>query len=163
MTAPVHAEIVVELELPALPARVFEAYADPAQRRRWVRMPGRRDSVEQTFDLRVGATEASRSSFDIDGRVEHLDLRTTHLDIVDGERIVSSVVFRLDGVVVWVSLLTVLLVAEGPGTRLVRTEQLTVLRPTDDGSRDVAHQRGGARLQLNGLLALIRDDAGTAT
>jgi uncharacterized protein YndB with AHSA1/START domain len=153
---------VVGIDLPASPERVFRAHADPDERRRWVRMPGRRDTVEQTFDLRVGATETSRSAFDIDGRVERLDLRTTYLDVLEPERIVSAVAFRLDDEPRWASLVTVVLEPALRGTRLTRTEQLTVLRPTGDGAQDVAHQRGGARLQLNGLLALLREDAGAA-
>jgi uncharacterized protein YndB with AHSA1/START domain len=151
------AEIALELDLSASPDRVFAAFADPELRRRWVRMPGSRDTVEQRFDLAEGATERSTSTFRVEDREEHLDLRTTWLGVDAPRRLVAAVAFRLDGVLRWTSLLTWELEPgrDGSGTRLTRTEQLAVLEPIGDGDQDVAHQRGGARLQLNGLVALL--------
>ena len=160
MTA-LHAEIVLELDLPASPERVFSAFDDSEQRGRWVRMPGARNTVQQDFDLRPGATEVARSVFTVYGRQEHLELRTTWLEVRRPDRIVGAQVFLLDGRTRWASLLTWEFEPAATSTRLRRTEQLAVLEPSDphpaDGveSRDVSHQRGGARLQLNGLAALF--------
>jgi uncharacterized protein YndB with AHSA1/START domain len=151
------AEIALELDLTAPPERVFAAFADPELRRRWVRMPGSRDTVIQRFDLAEGATERSTSTFRVEDREEHLDLRTTWLGVDAPRRLVAAVAFRLDGRLRWTSLLTWELEPTTPGTHLTRTEQLAVLHPIDDGDQDVAHQRGGARLQLNGLVALLME------
>ncbi len=54
------------------------------------------------------------------------------------------------------SLVTVELSADAGGTRLRHTEQYAFLAATGTGKDDVAHLKGGTRLQLNGLLAALK-------
>ena len=62
---------------------------------------------------------------------------------------------RLDGVVRWAALRTVIFAPDGDGTRLEWTEQYTFLELTENRAHDVAHLEGSARLQLNGLAAAL--------
>ncbi|MDG4795853.1 SRPBCC domain-containing protein [Micromonospora sp. WMMD1082] len=138
---------------------VFAAFADAAIRQRWFRLPGSEAGYEH--DFRVGGGEVARSIFTgLDTAPERLEYRSRYIDIADGHRIVYSYEAVVDGELRWTSLVTVLLDAETDGTRLTRTEQVTFLRYTGDGSADLAHLRGGSVLQLNGLDAALR---GTTT
>jgi hypothetical protein len=64
------------------------------------------------------------------GRRERIEYRSRFLDIAAGERIVLSYSLALDGIRRWVSLVTV----------------------------ELAVERGGTRLQLNGLAAVVRGE-----
>ena len=55
----------------------------------------------------------------------------------------------------WVSLVTIELRPRDAGTHLSHTEHYAFLAWTGDGRHDVAHLKGGTRLQLNGLLAAV--------
>ena len=102
--AAIHGSFTLTLDLAAPPARVYAAYADPAQRRRWFR-----------YAVTVN------------------DIRR------------------------WVSLVTIELCPQDAGTHLRHTEHYAFLAWTGDGRHDVAHLKGGTRLQLNGLLAALSD------
>ena len=53
------------------------------------------------------------------------------------------------------SLVTIELCPQDAGTHLRHTEHYVFLAWTGDGRNDVAHLKGGTRLQLNGLLAAL--------
>ena len=55
-----------------------------------------------------------------------------------------------------ISLVTVLLREQAPGTRLTWTEQYAMLVTAGSGADDIAHLRGGTELHLNGLGAVLR-------
>jgi uncharacterized protein YndB with AHSA1/START domain len=152
MTAPPsHATIELERRLDAPPASVFAAFADEPLRRRWVRMPGR--VAEIAHDFRVGGGERLEAAFTHpDGRIEQLLSTSQYHEITPGRRLVYSYGSSVDGVVRWVSLVTVVLTSEGEaGTLLTWTEQVSFLAFTGDGSAELPHLRGAIALRLNGL------------
>lgn len=148
----IHGTFTLPADLNAPPARVFAAYADPGQRPRWFRMPGR---THYELDFRVGGREISRGEFAPMGEPERLEYHAVFGDIVPDERLVFSYATTVNEVRRWVSLVTIELAAADGGTRLRHTEQYAFVAYSGDGSGDTAHLRGGTRLQLNALAAAL--------
>lgn len=157
MTPPVlHGTFSLEFEAAADPARVFAAYADPAVRRTWFRMPAEPGTGHHELDFRIGGGEIARGAFAPSGPLERMEYRSRFLDIADGERIVLGYEFILDDVRRWVSQVTIEFApAPDGGTRIRHTEQYAYLAYTDDGKQDADHLRGGTRLQFNALAAAL--------
>ncbi|PRX45018.1 uncharacterized protein YndB with AHSA1/START domain [Prauserella shujinwangii] len=134
---------------------VHAAFADTGVRRRWFRLPGNGTSYEH--DFQVGGGETARSTFTgLNTAPEQLEYRSWYIDIAGVHRIVYGYEAVVDGDLRWTSLVTVRLDAEGDGTRLGWTEQVTFVRYSGDGSTDLAHLRGASVLRLNALDAALR-------
>lgn len=115
-----HASFVIERNCAASPARVFEAFADPAAKRCWFG-DGEGWTLEAfTAVFAEGGHECSRFSRG-DGPPMRMD--TIYHEIVPGQRIVLSYTMTIGGRRNSVSLATIEFFAEGSGTRLVYTEQ----------------------------------------
>lgn len=136
-------------------ATVFGAFADDLIRRRWVRLPGSGATYDHVF--RVGGGEDATSTFVLpDGSEERLRNRSRYLDIVSDRRIVFVYEAIVNAVTRWVSLVTVTFDdADGGGTTVIWTEQVTFLTRSGDGSADLPHLRTGTTLRLNALSAAI--------
>jgi len=114
-----HATFTIERNYPKPPQRVFAAFSDPAQKRRWF-AEGEEFQVEKfEMDFRVGRTE--RSSFLVKGMECVND--TVYLDIVPDRRIVLAYTMTLAGKRFSSSQATFELVPAEKGTDLVFTEQ----------------------------------------
>ncbi|WP_083974129.1 SRPBCC domain-containing protein [Kitasatospora mediocidica] len=151
----VHGSFTLRVDFSASPEQVFAAFAEPSLRTRWFRLPGSSKHATHALDFRVGGSEVATNLFvsgDVEERVEY---RSRFHDIVPGERIVYAYEGHVDGLRHWVSLVTVELAAQAGGSRLDWTEQYTYLVVSDDGSQETAHLRGGTRLLLNGLSAVV--------
>lgn len=149
-----HDMFTVTLRLSVPPSDVFRAFADSGLRRRWFRLPG--SGATHEHDFRVGGGETAHSTFaTLDTPPQQLKYWSRYLDITPDVRIVYVYESHVDGVLHWTSLATVELRAEADGTELAWTEQVAFVAPTNDGSKDLLHVRGGTRLRLNGLKAAL--------
>ena len=115
-----HATFSIERRYPAAPARVFAAFADPELKHRWFAGPDDWEPDRWTMDFRVGGTETSEGG-PRGGPVSRFD--AVYQDIVPDERIVYTYDMHLDGKRISVSVATIEIEPDGPGSRLVLTEQ----------------------------------------
>ena len=113
----VHNTVVVERRYAAAPAKVFAAWADVEQRRRW-HFPGTGWVLaEMTQDFCVGGHERTR--FGPKGAPNLMD-EGRFLDIVPDQRIVSAGTMHMDGVRISTTLCTVELAEDAAGHTLVK-------------------------------------------
>jgi uncharacterized protein YndB with AHSA1/START domain len=106
-----HATFVIERSYAASPARVFKAWSDPAEKKRWFGTSD--DWVIEAYklDFRVGGREISRGRPKAGGQMHAYDAR--YQDIVPNERIIIAYDMHLDARRISVSLATVELKPEG--------------------------------------------------
>ncbi|MFK0244463.1 SRPBCC family protein [Amycolatopsis azurea] len=135
-----HATFTLERVYPVSPERVFAAWSDPAAKAGWFTVPGGRHSL----DFRVGGREVTSGPPD-DGKDMVFDAR--YEDIAENERIVYSGTLSAKDVLATVSVTTVLLEAEGDGTRLTLIEQGTFL----DGHEEPSWREQGTGTWLDNL------------
>ncbi|SRR5690606_2025288 len=147
-----HATFTIERTYPVPPARVFQAFADPATKAQWFAAPEEWGPEEHDMDFRVGGTETSRGG-PVGGPVH--TFRAYYWDIVPDERIVYSYDMHLDDVRISVSLSTVELRAAGDGTRLIYTEQGAFL----DGHDSPTGREHGTRELLDALGRMLERTA----
>jgi uncharacterized protein YndB with AHSA1/START domain len=135
-----HSTFSLKRTYQAAPARVFDAWAEPAAKAKWFAGP---DS-EHRLDFRVGGREVARGA-NSDGDV--LTFESAYHDIVPPARIVYSSTLSVRGKVATVSVTTVEISPAGDGTQLVLTEQGTYL----DGLEDPSWREQGTSKQLDAL------------
>jgi uncharacterized protein YndB with AHSA1/START domain len=143
-------DFTIERRVRQSPAQTFRAFADPDLKRRWFRVPDSWADAAWELDFRVGGTEHST------GRDPHGTLhefRSRYHDIVDGQRIVFAYDLLLDGRLISVSLTTVEVRADGPGTQLVFTEHGAFF----DDLEDPAEREHGTGLLLDALTAFLAE------
>jgi uncharacterized protein YndB with AHSA1/START domain len=88
-----HATFVIERNFMALPARVFNAFADRAAKASWFAGPGEWEKKRHEFDFRVGGRERL-SGGPKGGTVHSFD--ALYQDIVPNERIIYTYDMHLD-------------------------------------------------------------------
>jgi uncharacterized protein YndB with AHSA1/START domain len=149
-----HATFVIERAYLASPARVFAAWATPMAKSRWFQGPiDRWKLVSYELDFQVGGRERLVGAWS-GGPFGRSTFEGRYWDIVPDRRIVYSYDMHLDDRRISVSLATVELVPDGPGTRLILTEQGAFL----DGLDDPAGREAGTRALLDSLdAALLRE------
>jgi uncharacterized protein YndB with AHSA1/START domain len=113
-----HSTFSLERSYNASPARVFAAFADPAQKARWFGPEGGNTVV--SLDFRVGGVESMSGDA---GGGPSFRYDAVYQDIVTNERIVYTYDMHLGGERISVSVATVELIPDGERTRLVLTEQ----------------------------------------
>jgi len=128
--------IVVERRFAAPPRRVFAAWVEPEGRDRWD-VPG--DGWEHATDkrdVRIGGRDVIRF-----GPPGALDFRgeTIYLDLVADQRIVAAYTVAERDHLMSVSVLTVEVLPDGDGTRMLVTEQAAFL----DGRDSPESRRAG--------------------
>ncbi|WP_332691936.1 SRPBCC family protein [Bosea sp. (in: a-proteobacteria)] len=154
-TPVVHASFTIERSYAASPARVFAAFADPAQKRRWF-AEGEGWTVEQfDVDFRVGGFERSRFRYQGGPPITN---ESIYQVIQPNERIILAYAMAIDGVPLSGSLLTMEYLPEGSGTKLVFTEQGAYL----DGKDGPVHREEGSRELLESLARILGEEAKAA-
>ena len=110
----------VERRYDAAPGRVFRAFADRELKQRWMGCEEVSSPVIEQLDFRVGGREISRGGGE--GGTEHL-FEGTFLDIVPDRRLVFAFVMHVGGRKLSASIASVEILPDGPGARLIFTEQ----------------------------------------
>lgn len=90
-----HSTFVLEREYKVPPAKVFQAFADPAIKATWFDDPGGDWTLLGSTSVREGGHEYNESRFGADGPVSRFDAR--YHEIVEDLRIVYSYEMRADG------------------------------------------------------------------
>jgi uncharacterized protein YndB with AHSA1/START domain len=116
----VHSTFQVTRHYPRPPARVFDAFADKDQVRRWRVEGDGFDIREFTYDFKVGGGEVSRFAF---GGGPEIRLDAQFQEIAPDERIIYSYRMAVGANPMSVSLATIEFHSSGKGTNLVYTEQ----------------------------------------
>jgi uncharacterized protein YndB with AHSA1/START domain len=125
MSTIAHASFALRRVIPALPARVFEAFADPDIKRRWFAEGDQHDVVEFASDLREGATERLRYRFREGTQFAGMSIANadTVLNLVPNERIIWASKMAFGDADISAALITAEFLSVPAGTELVITFQ----------------------------------------
>ena len=129
----IHNTFVIERSYAKPPARVFAAFADPAQKRRWY-AEGKSHVMEvYGMDFQVGGAEVSRYRMGDNTPFPGIVLASVGLieDIVPDQRIVMSATMSLGGRRISSALVTFELLATEAGCDLICTHQAAFYEGAD--------------------------------
>lgn len=147
-----HATFAIERTYDAAPEKVFAAFANPAEKRRWF-VEGEGWHIDKfEMDFRPGGTETSVFRFG-DGPTGRND--TVYQDIVENRRIIAAYTMTIGGNRISASLATTEFEPAGAGTRLIYTEQGAFL----DGHDNPAQRESGCRELLEALAKQLQRTA----
>lgn len=144
-----HATFEIERQLSAAPARVFGAWADPAQKRTWFACHDDWPNLLYELDFRVGGRERNLVSA---GGTDHV-FEGVYLDIVPDYRIIYAYEMRVGDRRISASLATVVFEGTARRTRMKFTEQATFL----DGYVDGGERRRGTEEGLDRLERIVAE------
>jgi uncharacterized protein YndB with AHSA1/START domain len=137
----VHETFVIARTYAASPARVFGAFADPAQKVRWWDDDDIEKGADHLIDFRIGGRESMSAAVPGGGPTFTYD--AVYQDIVQNERIVYSYEMTMNGRRISVSVATLEFVATASGaTNLILTEQGAYLDGLDTSTAREAGTRG---------------------
>lgn len=131
--AAVHSTFTIERAFPKPPERVFSAFADRAQKRRWFAESDSRDLQSYELDFRLGGMEILHGELNHQTPVAGMKMATvsTFHDIAPNRRIVQSQLMQMNGRLVSVALITFELFPTRTGTDLRCTHQAVFLAGAD--------------------------------
>jgi uncharacterized protein YndB with AHSA1/START domain len=143
-----HSTFTIERRYPASVERVFEAWATPAARKRWMAQ-----GAEHAQEFVVGGLETVKA---VDGDGRPLTYEARYVDIVTGERILTTSTLHTGDRLSTASVTSVEFSPDGAGTRLVVTEHGMYLA---DQERPEWREQGTAS-QLDALATELAAGAG---
>jgi uncharacterized protein YndB with AHSA1/START domain len=138
-----HSTFVIERTYEAEPARVFEAWSDPAAKARWFGPPQKPEGA-YSLDFQIGGREHLRIE-QTTGPTYTFD--AVYQDIVPGQRIIYTYEMHRGEERISVSVATVEIEKLGAGTRLTLTEQGVFL----DGLDTPAEREHGTNVLMDTL------------
>lgn len=142
----IHSTFSIERSYPASPERVFNAFADPAKKRRWF-AEGEGFMVDAfEMDFRVGGFERARFRFTGNAPIAAgtpMGNDTNYHDIVPNSRIVLAYTMSVGDKRISTSLATFEFLPTGKGTELIFTEQAAFFEGAD-GAKE--RQQGWGQL-----------------
>jgi uncharacterized protein YndB with AHSA1/START domain len=129
----VHNTFVIERSYPVKPERVFAAFADPAQKRRWSADGEHHQVQSYEHDFRVGGKEHYALGFNEGHPLMGLSLKSENVyrEIVPNRRIIFTSTMAVADKCISVSLGTVELLPSAKGTDLILTFQSAFLEGAD--------------------------------
>jgi uncharacterized protein YndB with AHSA1/START domain len=121
----IHHTFVIERSFPVAPERVFAAFSDPAQKRRWFALGGTHDLEHYEMDFRAGGVERAGYRFKPGTPFPGASLTNegAHMDIVPNRRIVIASAMAMEGRRFSASLVTYEFLKTETGTDLIFTHQ----------------------------------------
>lgn len=134
-----HSTFTLERRYPASVQRVFQAWADPEARRRWMAQ-----GADYSQDFVVGGHETVKG---FDGQGRALIYQAHYVDIVTNERILTTSTMHAEDQLSTVSVTSVEFEAADAGTRVVVTEHGIYL----PGQEQPAWREEGTAQQLDAL------------
>jgi uncharacterized protein YndB with AHSA1/START domain len=144
----IHDTIAASRVLKAAPARVFAAWTDTEARKKWEPTPEGMEMVYENSDFRIGGVERSEMR---QGGAAVASFEIRFLDILEDQRIISTVMVRAGGAVMSCSLHTIEFQPEGSGTRLICHEQVAWF----NGMNMRSEHEGGWALMLDRFTAVV--------
>lgn len=145
-----HAAFEIERVYPAVPERVFAAFADVEIKHTWLTLPEDWQLPEHTLDFRIGGHETFYTG---PARGPRHGYEAVYHDIVENSRIVFSYQIRMDETLLSVSLATIELWPEGDRTHLILDDSGAFL----DGHEDPRWREQGANDALDALGMLLEE------
>jgi uncharacterized protein YndB with AHSA1/START domain len=136
-----HSTFTLERRYPASVQQVFEAWANPQARKRWMAQ-----GAEHSQDFAVGGLETVHG---FDGQGRSLTYRAQYAEIATNERIITTSTLHTGDRLSTVSVTSVEFRAEDAGTLLVLTEHGIYLA----GQEQPAWREHGTAEQLDALAA----------
>jgi uncharacterized protein YndB with AHSA1/START domain len=124
----IHDTFAVERHFPQPPGRVFAAFSQPAQKRRWY-AEGDHEIQEFEMDFRIGGSERFRYRFREGHPIAGSEIinESGYQDILPDTRIVITSKMSLNGKPISIALATFEFVPSGTGTDLLLTNQGTFI------------------------------------
>lgn len=145
-----HDTFTLKRHLPASPGRVWRAYEDPVQKRRWFANSGGATTYEYSLECREGGSEIWRGTF---GDMEEIEMRAHYIDVVPEQRLVVAYQMKIGGKRISVSVQTTEISASGSGTDLTLTEYGAYL----DGHDKPEIRQAGTEALLDELAKALAD------
>ena len=151
----VHDTFVLERSYPAAPDRVFSYFSDAAKKRRWFGDAESHDVEDFELDFRIGGVERSRYRMKPGTPIAGAILANEGViqEIAPGRRVVTATTMAMGDHRISSALITIELVPEGDGTKLICTHQAAFY----EGSDGPRMRKGGWEHLFDKLGRVIAD------